>query len=164
MVNTDVISVLFGAKLFRTALLYVSNIVSKNFTSQIYLDKVLVKGEAPPKLTNQVMLAALLEFVMFVILLGIFYGVNEMLGLFPNLPKEAFTSYLLFDFIFYMVTMFSIGSIVADVMYRKKYFLYKDDGLRAIRALSELMVTISLLLTAIPFNFLMFGIVAELKK
>jgi hypothetical protein len=96
--------------------------------------------------------------------LGIFYGVNEMLGLFPNLPKEAFTSYLLFDFIFYMVTMFSIGSIVADVMYRKKYFLYKDDGLRAIRALSELMVTISLLLTAIPFNFLMFGIVAELKK
>lgn len=164
MVSTDVISVLLGAKLFRTALLYVSNVVSKNFTSQIYLDKVLVKGEAPPKLINQVMLAALLEFVMFVILLGIFYGVNEMLGLFPNMPKGAFSSYLLFDFIFYIVLVFSIGSIVADMMYRKKYFLYKDDGLRAIRALSELMVAISLLLTAIPFNFLLFGIVAELRR
>ena len=36
-------------------------------------------------------------------------------------------------------------------MYNKKYFLYKDDGLRAIRALQELMFRNGALVSLIPF-------------
>lgn len=164
MVNTEVVTIMLMSKLFRAPLSYLSNIVSKNFTSQIYLDKVLVKGEAPPRLVNQVLLATVIEFVMFVICMGLLYGVNALLGLFPMMTKEVMTSYIILDFVFYMAISFSIGSIIADVMYKKKYFLYKDDGLRAIRALSELMIAITLLLTVIPFNYLMFGIISEIKR
>lgn len=164
MVNTEVVTIMLMSKLFRAPLSYLSNIVSKNFTSQIYLDKVLVKGEAPPRLVNQVLLATVIEFVMFVMCMGLLYGVNALLGLFPMMTKEVMTSYIILDFVFYMAISFSIGSIIADVMYKKKYFLYKDDGLRAIRALSELMIAITLLLTVIPFNYLMFGIISEIKR
>ena len=155
---------LLVSKLFRTPLMYLSNVVSRNFTSQIYLDTVLVKGGSPPRLVNQVRLSMLIEFVLFVVLLGIIYAGNYIFGGFPALTKEVMASYMVLDFVFYMVMSISMGSMIADVMYKKKYFLYKDDGLRAIRALSELTIVISLLLTAIPFNYIIFGLAGELKR
>ena len=52
---------------------------------------------------------------------------------------------------FYQLNCSAIVSLVEDSefekMYDKKYFLYKDDGLRAIRALSEMIFSISMVIT-----------------
>ena len=42
-------------------------------------------------------------------------------------------------------------------MYDKKYFLYKDDGMRGIRALKEIMFNLSLVFTMVPFNYMVAG-------
>jgi hypothetical protein len=59
---------------------------------------------------------------------------------------------------------FAFGNIVANKMYQKKYFLYKDDGLRAIRALSEMLFTTSLLNTLVPYNFIIKGLFETIIK
>ena len=59
---------------------------------------------------------------------------------------------------------FIIGYVIANKMHDKKYFLYKDDGLRAIRALSELMFTLSFINTLIPYNFIVDGIKSSIVK
>ena len=52
---------------------------------------------------------------------------------------------------------------LVGVMYKKKYFLYKDDGLRAIRAITELMVAISFALAVLPLNYLLTGAIAQMR-
>ena len=40
--------------------------------------------------------------------------------------------------------------IVSNLMYSKKYFLYQDDGLRAIRALNSATLNIGSFLSLLP--------------
>ena len=56
------------------------------------------------------------------------------------------------DYAVCMVFIVIFGCITAQVMYNKKYFMYKDDGLRGIRALSELMFYMSIVFNVIPFG------------
>jgi hypothetical protein len=158
------IVLLLASKGVRIALSYVAHVIAKNFTSQIYLDKVLVRGDTPPKLFHQVLMATGIEFLMFVIFISLLYGANEILKVFPNLPANVFTAYLLTDFMLCAFCTTAIGYFVSSVMYAKKYFLYKDDGLRAIRALSEIMIYVSIFLIALPLNYMVGGIVADIKR
>jgi hypothetical protein len=70
------------------------------------------------------------------------------------------------DYVLYIISIVIHGVIIANVMYSKKYFLYKDDGLRAIRAYTEMLTQISLFNGLIPLNFFVSGaisMVGELK-
>ena len=49
-----------------------------------------------------------------------------------------------------LVTLFIILIIITNTMYVKKYFLYQDDGLRAIRALNDLMFNVGAFVSIIP--------------
>jgi uncharacterized membrane protein len=164
MAVSSIFLLLFGTKVIRCASSYVAHVVSKNFMSQIYLDKVLSRGEAPPKLFNQYLISMAIEFVVFVVFMALLYSADRVIDMFPKLPPSIFTEYLLVDFVMYMFMISAIGWIVSSTMYKKKYFLYKDDGLRAIRALSEILIYISILLTIVPFNYLANGIVQEFKS
>ena len=53
-------------------------------------------------------------------------------------------------YIITLVIIFIILIIITHTMYIKKYFLYQDDGLRAIRALNDLMMNIGLFVSIIP--------------
>jgi hypothetical protein len=49
-------------------------------------------------------------------------------------------------------------------MYEKKYFLYKDDGLRAIRALSDLTFSTVLVNTLLPWNYIFYGLLEVVQE
>lgn len=163
-----IIMIYIGFKLLRIAFSYASLMIAKNFTAQIYMEKVLVNGENPPQLSNLLFLSIVFEFLMVVIFLALLYAVDSQFEL--NLSNEhsnMFTEYILPDYIISTIMTFAYGSVVANKMYQKKYFLYKDDGLRAIRALSEIMFTTSLINTMVPWNFMVKGIletVVEIYK
>ena len=71
------------------------------------------------------------------------------------------------DYVLYLISMAIHGSIIAQIMYSKKYFLYKDDGLRAIRAFNEILTQMSMFNGLIPFNMFVSGImnvVSDINK
>lgn len=153
-----------GLKVVRVILTYVSIIIAKNLTSQIYMDKVLVNQENPPSLANMLYLYLGIEAGLYGVLLLMVYlvGSIDTFGLKGVINSELYTKYILPDYICYLIVMVVLGLILSSKMYNKKYFLYKDDGLRGIRALSEILFLYSLINSIIPYNYIIMGIQSEM--
>lgn len=159
-----IMMVYIGFKVLRMVISYASLLIAKNFSAQIYMEKVLVNGDNPPALTNLLFLYIVVEVIMVVIFLALVMAVDHSfkLGL-MNDKDNLLTTYIIPDYIISTMLNITIGSIIGNKMYIKKYFLYKDDGLRAIRAYSEMMLTISILTSIVPFNFMITGVFATVK-
>ena len=149
-------------KMIKLLISYISVIIAANYTSQIYIDKVLVNKENPPQLTNMVYLYMLIEFVSYIIVVSLIYfilmNIPAMAGMLDSLMGLILPDYI----ISCMISIFTLTSI-ANVMYSKKYFLYKDDGLRGIRAFKDIIIQYSFLNNLIPYNFLFKGILEQVK-
>ena len=159
-----IMMVYIGFKVLRMVFSYASLLIAKNFSAQIYMEKVLVNGDNPPALTNLLFLYIIVEVIMVVIFLALLMAVDHSfkLGLL-NEEDNLLITYIVPDYIISIMLIISIGTIIGNKMYMKKYFLYKDDGLRAIRAYSEMMLTISILTSIVPFNFMITGVFATVK-
>lgn len=158
--SSEILMVYMSFKVLRIAFSYASLLIAKNFTAQIYMEKVLVNGENPPSLKNLLLLHLMIESFMVFIFFALLYAVNSQFELnLINNKTNIFTEYIIPDYLISTLMTFSFGSIVANKMYQKKYFLYKEDGLRAIRALSEILFTTSIINTFVPFNFMIKGII-----
>jgi len=163
-----ILGLLFVFKLVKIGLSYAALLIAKNITSQIYSEKVYVKQESPPKLINMLILFLAIEVVFTVIvmtLLGIL--IVQAMGGFNTESKALIGSLAITfsqDYVLYLISMFVHGSILSSVMYSKKYFLYKDDGLRAIRAFSEVLLQYSIVNGLVPLNLMINGIMAQIKN
>ncbi len=154
-----------GFKVLRLAFSYAALMIAKNFTAQIYMEKVLVNGENPPQLSNLIFLSLVTEAVMSMIFMALLYAVDAQFELnLANDETNIFTEFILPDYIISVIMTFAYGSVVASKMYQKKYFLYKDDGLRAIRALSEMMFSMAVINAIVPWNFLVKGLLETVVK
>ena len=155
-VTNNSVTILFVIfKVLRIAFSYASLLIAKNSTAQINMEKVLVKGENPPKLSNMIVLGLIIEFIMVAITLALIYAVSTQFEL--NVITDemnVFIQYLLPDYIIATIMTVILGFVISAKMQEKKYFLYKDDGLRAVRALGETIFTISVINTIIPWNYL----------
>jgi hypothetical protein len=118
--------------------------------SQIYTEKVLLRGEEPPSLTYQLFLFVLIDFFLSLIIILLIYMISTQespdgSSLIAKFIKQYFIS---------LIVLFTIVYVISNIMYRKKYFLYKDDGLRAVRALDDLIFNIGMFVMLIPFYVL----------
>lgn len=164
--STDGVLVAFAvSKLMRIGISYASLLIARNFTSNIYMDKVLVNDENPPHLSNLIYLYMIIEFIITTIMIVLLYSLNEVFNLnFANQGYNLFTQFIVTDYLVATVLNLTIGSVVANKMYEKKYFLYKDDGMRAIRALTEIMIAVSIINNIMPYNFIFEGIASLIKN
>jgi hypothetical protein len=149
-------------KVMRIILCYIALFIAQNYTSQVYMDKVLVNNENPPRLSNLVFLTAIIEAVMMVIFIGLLYITDSQFKV--GLGGSFFTEYVLPDY--FLGTFFIVlyGLVVASKMYSKKYFLYKEDGMRAIRALTDILFSITCITTFVHWNIFVFGIINLVQK
>ena len=150
--NTKVIGIMYGFIAIRIFLLYLSTTISSNIMNQIYTERVLINGEEPPVLNYELYLFLVLDLVFNLLLLAAIYGILQ----FKDSKVESndiFTSYTL-HYVVSLVIIFVLSMIVSNTMYRKKYFLYKDDGLRAIRALNDIVFKIGCVVSLMPFFML----------
>ena len=161
--NVLVIFIVF--KFMRIGLSFASLLITKNMTSQIYMDKVLVQDENPPHLKNFIYLYSAIEFSMSIVSLLLIYSLNATFDLKLISPEiNIFSQYLIPDMIVSSGLNMIFGLIIANIMFDKKYFLYKDDGLRGIRALNEILFKTSVVINLIPFNFIFKGIFGLIKN
>ena len=155
----------FGLKIIRVILSYIAVTIASNYTSQIYIDKVLVNQENPPHLINMCYLFVIIEFCMFVICVALVYFVlSNVMDKVDEKLIENIMQTVLIDYVLGTIVSVITLNIIGNAMYSKKYFLYKDDGLRAIRAYGSIMTQISILNNLIPYNYLVNGAMSALQK
>lgn len=164
--DKTVLGVFAVMKVIKLALSYAAITIATNYTSQIYTEKVYVRQENPPKLVNMLFLFLGIELLMSVItitciglMISFIMGKDGQSGQSGgSIKMEDVAIQFAQDYVLYLISMAVQGSIVAQIMYSKKYFLYKDDGLRAIRAFSEILTQMSMFNGLIPFNMFVSGI------
>ena len=142
------VQILYGFIVVRILLLYLSTNITANIMSQIYTERVLINGEEPPVLRNTIFLFIIIDGILNILLLSIISLFDKFSG--DNLPG-TFGKLFIGQYIVTTGIIVILSLIISNTMYNKKYFLYKDDGLRAIRALQELMFRNGTLVSLIPF-------------
>jgi hypothetical protein len=137
---------LLGVKIMRLIFCFTALYMAKNYTSQVYMDKVLIKDENPPRLTNMIYLGMVFEIIFMMMFLGLLYMADSQFKMGLS-PSSFFSGFAIPDYFICTFFILAYGYIIAGEMYSKKYFLYKEDGLRAIRALSGIMFSITIVTT-----------------
>jgi hypothetical protein len=144
--NRSDIGLIYGFIFIRIFILYLSTNVSSNIMNQIYTERVLINGEQPPKLIYQIYLFLVVDIIFNIFLIAFVWGVLNLTG---NAEKNLLNMFVT-HYLVTLVTLFIILIIITNTMYVKKYFLYQDDGLRAIRALNDLMFNVGAFVSIIP--------------
>jgi len=156
----DPMVMLFGVKAIRVAACYISLTITANYMAQIYMDKVLINQENPQHLVNFVSMFAIIDAILFALILGLVFAVTKMVG---NVSDGfGLMNTLIQDYMLFSLMVSVSGVIVTTTMHNKKFFMYKDDGLRAIRALKEIMFGLAIFHGIVPYNY--FNIQVAMKK
>ena len=145
--SNNMIPMIYGLKLMKLGSVFVAVNIAANYMSQIYMEKVLANQENPQPLINFIWMYSLVDVLFTVLILAITYSVSTFIGSNMNQVMSA----LVLDNAISLISVSLLGGIVAHTMYSKKFFMYKDDGLRAIRGLKEIVLHFGLLATLAPF-------------
>lgn len=138
-----------GIKGIRMLVSYLAMEVAANYMSQIYVEKVFVNSENPQPLIYFMLIWSIIDVVTNIVLLLTLY----ILKSYGIVSQDLITMYTI-DVFAVMLIYLLIAWIIANVMYKKKYFAYRDDGLRGIRAYKEIMFYIFLVLGSLPIGYL----------
>lgn len=164
--DKTVLGVFAVMKVIKLALSFAAITIASNYTSQIYTEKVYVRHENPPPLLNMLFLFLGIEILMTVVTMTtIGLLIKNMMSQGQGAADVSIIAVQFAqDYVLYLISMAVHGSIIANIMYSKKYFLYKDDGLRAIRAYTDILTQMSMFNGVIPFNMFVSGIMDTMSK
>ena len=113
--------------------------------NQIYTERVLINGDEPPKLNNQLYLFLGIDIILSLFLFAFAWAVIKAYRGEINLFNIYVSQYGITTMMTFVICL-----IISNMMYMKKFFLYKDDGLRAIRVLQILTYRIGAFISFIP--------------
>lgn len=148
-----------GLKVLRILIMYFSLSIATNYMSQIYMEKVLVNNENPPPLTNYVYLFFAIDaFLNVFLLLAVKLLIN-----FGVLHSSVLVSYLK-DYLMCSGILFTLSWLTTRVVQSKKYFLYKDDGLRAIRANESIVFNFGFIIHLLPMSLMTEGLIGMIAQ
>ena len=145
--DKDTLYYMYGFIAIRVFLLYLSTNISSNIMNQIYTERVLINGEQPPKLVFQVYLFVVVDIIFNIFLIAFVWGTLNLTGKAETNILNKFVLHYVITLVIIMVSLL----IITHTMYVKKYFLYQDDGLRAIRALNNIMFNLGGFISVLPF-------------
>jgi len=132
-------------------------LTEKIFT-EMYMRKVYAENKDPPNILIMVgiLLAIDAGFVLF--LITILYLLKYIFESPANdfiISNELIGSFL-GDFVIYIIFVGVLAIIVGSVIQNKRYFKYKTEGVRGIRALNEVITGIAGVLVVLPY-FIVLG-------
>jgi len=164
--DKTVLGVFAIMKVVKLPLSFAAITIASNYTSQIYTEKVYVRQENPPPLVNMLFLFLGIEILITVVSMTTIGLLIQNMMSASEKPVDISNIAVQFaqDYVLYLVSMVVNGSIIANIMYSKKFFLYKDDGLRAIRAYTDILTQMSMFNGLIPFNLFVNGIMNTMTK
>lgn len=143
----------YAMKVVRFGFIYLALFLAERIFENMYSTQVFTQNKDPPNLLIMLGIFLGIEAGMFVIIMIIIALVMYIWKTPDNsfLVDSSVLLRLLVDYAASTLMIFAIGAIVAHIIMRKKYFRYKLEGLRGIRAFQEVMIGISGIMTVIPF-------------
>ena len=140
-------------KLISYGILVGSIFFAEKIFSEMYMKKVYAENSDAPSLLT-----------MFGIFLGLFVGFNLflltimflMMYIFKTpsndfLISGDFIQRFVIDLGIYMVLLSLVAIVIGSILEKKRYFRYKTEGLRCIRAFREILIGIAAIMVIIPY-------------
>jgi hypothetical protein len=145
--------VVYALKLVRLAMAYGALFLASKLFQQNYVSEVFANNKEPPALSRFILLFWAFETGMIVLMLVILVLLKYVFNteyddfIINNTVLKKF----LIDYVACTVLVLAFSFIISSTMMKKKYFKYKADGLRAVRALQELIFYVACVIYTIPF-------------
>ena len=143
---------IYGLKLVRLAVVWLATTIASRAFQAIYRQRVYAEDRQPPHPAVMVAMVIGLDAVAHVIVGTVLIAARSVW----HIETSVLQMWAL-DWTLVSVLVVSLSLILSHVVYSKKYFRYKYEGERGIRALQELMLRIYIVAVPIPFFRLTFG-------
>lgn len=130
--------------------------LTEKIFSEMYMKAVYGKGGDPPDILTFIGIFLGLDVAMvlfmltvLVMIMYLFKNTSNTFVINPHLLKN-----FIIDYIMSIVIITLFGIIVGMTIQKKRYFRYKTEGLRGIRALKEIVMSLAAIIIVIPFFIL----------
>ena len=149
--------VMYIIKAIRIGYTYVALFLTTRVFSPIYEERVYDQKKMPPELILYLLIFLTFDVALNLFLVVVLFLLQFLFKTDDNtfvVNKYLFQKYLV-DYLVSIVLLVFVGFMISRVIMDKKYFKYKYEGLRAIRAFETMMFRISIPMTLFPY-FLLF--------
>lgn len=141
---------LYAIKLLRLGALYVALLVSGKIQEADYVEQVYGRGENPPSLNKMIaIIVSIMALMDLIILAFVFIGAKVL-----HVAGDEYKTYVFIESLVYAILVGIMGMIIASIVASKKYFNYKEDGIRCIRATREIIMAYITPISLSPIVFL----------
>jgi hypothetical protein len=145
--------IIYALKAFRVLLIWAALAIARGIFQPMYKDAVYVLNKAPPSAMYFALIFiafdVALQLGVFVVLLALRYMFAGPDTAFP-VTTHLLKAYLL-DYVISTVLILALSLVVASVVSRKKYFRYRFEGDRGIRAMSDMLQLLSAAVLFVPY-------------
>jgi len=147
---------LYVLKLMNYGFFALALYLAEKLFSEMYMKNVYGNGSNPPDLLIYIGITLALNLAFVIFLLVVLFLV---MYIFQN-PNNNFIvdmqliSKFLIDYIITTVIVGLVGVICGSIIQKKRYFRYKTEGLRGVRALNELMLSLGALVFVVPYFYI----------
>ena len=144
---------LYIIKGLRLLFTYVALFLATRSFSQIYEKAVFDNTSKAPSFLQFLFLFVAFDFSFNVFLLAILFLLKYLFKTDSNtfiVDNYLFSKYII-DYVVSIAILLFIGYLISRIIIAKKYFRYKYEGLRAIRAYESLMFNIACVIYSFPY-------------
>lgn len=145
--------IMYFIKLLRILFVWASLHFAEHVFQLWYARTVYGKNEDPPSPVTMIGIFLLIDMTMNLSLMAILFVVMKMFdtssGRFPI--NASFLKAYAVDYLCVTAALFVITAVIAQVVQTKKYFRYRYEGDRGIRALQTISFYVAVVLLLIPF-------------
>ena len=160
-VNYSLMELIFDSQFFvmyvikgiRILFTYIALFLTTRVFSPMYEDAVYDQKANPPTLARFLLIFFAFDASFNVFLLVLLYLLKFLFKSDENafvVDQYLFNKYIT-DYVISMVILLLVGYMISRVMMEKKYFKYRYEGLRAIRAYESIMFNVAIVIYIIPF-------------
>ncbi len=129
-------------KVLRVIAAYLAAFMAAKIHQERYIDAVFMKKGDPPPLSGMLATFCLLHVMLSALAFAAIWALATFMGEGKgNTVRRAMLGAL--DMGCELVATLIMGMVLANVMTKKKYFSYRYEGLRAIRAYREILVVVA---------------------
>lgn len=144
---------LYLFKVIRYFFAFASLYLAEKIFEELYIRRVFVENKDPPNILAFIGIFIGLEVGFHLMIFLILVLVKHLFKRESNnfVIDNEFLGKLLIDYIVSLIVIFIFTAIIAGIVQKKKYFRYNLEGMRAIRALKEIALSIIAVLILIPY-------------
>jgi ABC-type multidrug transport system permease subunit len=147
--------VLYVIKLLSYLFLVLSFYLAEKLFSEMYMKAVYAESKDPPNILNFLAITLIIHagfnlfmIVVLLLLMFLFKTSSNMFVINGYLLKS-----FLIDYIASIALVSLLAVIIGLIIQKKRYFRYKTEGLRGIRALREILTYLAIVIFLIPFFY-----------